>query len=199
MLVYISKRLKISPQYLFIFMIFLGMGINTYGINLPFLNASSSRGYYAFFFGIILAGILKEKKIGKQELAVSCSVLVLITALIVWKSDFMSNGINYIMTYVYYPALIIVCKADIIRKLLNKNIIGKIGRISFDVYIWHNPFYILMYIFIKIFKWNLNLNSYRTMIGYAIVCFIFGGISFYFIEQPLTRWIEKKVKFQDPR
>lgn len=71
MLVYISKRLKISPQYLFIFMIFWGMGINTYGINLPFLNASSSRGYYAFFFGIILAGILKEKN---RQTGVGCKL-----------------------------------------------------------------------------------------------------------------------------
>ena len=70
-IVYIANRIKIHPQYLFVVMIFLGMGINTYGINLPFLNGSSSRGYYAFFFGILLAGILKKNKIGKKELFVS--------------------------------------------------------------------------------------------------------------------------------
>ena len=191
-IVYIANRIKIHPQYLFVVMIFLGMGINTYGINLPFLNGSSSRGYYAFFFGILLAGILKKNKIGKKELYFSLFLLISIPSLIAFKSDFMSTGINYIMTFIYYPALIIVCKSKVIGKILNRKIIGIVGKISFDVFIWHNPFYILMYIFIKVFNWNLNLGSYWTMIGYAIVCYLFGTFSYYCIERPLSDLINKR-------
>ena len=104
----------------------------------------------------------------------------------------MSTGINYIMTFIYYPALIIVCKSKVIGKILNRKIIGIVGKISFDVFIWHNPFYILMYIFIKVFNWNLNLGSYWTMIGYAIVCYLFGTFSYYCIERPLSDLINKR-------
>lgn len=55
LLIYLSKRWKVPHTYLFLFMILLGCGAQTYGLNLPFLNGSSSRGYYAFFFGVLFA------------------------------------------------------------------------------------------------------------------------------------------------
>ena len=61
-IVYLSHRICIPKEYLFIFMIFLGMGIQTYAINLPFLNGSSARGFYAFFFGILLHETLTKIK-----------------------------------------------------------------------------------------------------------------------------------------
>lgn len=194
-LVYISKRTKIRPQYLFIFMIFLGMGIQTYGINLPFLNNSSSRGYYAFFFGLLLAEFLDKHNITKRDILISILSLTIMTYLIVYHYNFMSSGINYIMTYIYYPMVIILCKSNIIGRLLNRKIIGQLGRISFDVFIWHNPFYLLLYICIKLFNWNLNLNSWITMVGYAVFCYIWGTISYYLIEQPIGKIINKRIKF----
>lgn len=55
-------------------------------------------------------------------------------------------------------------------------------------HIWHNPFYIL----IKLFNWNINLNSYVTMIGYTVVCYLFGTFSYYCIERPISKWIDGK-------
>ncbi len=193
-IVYLAKRLSIKPQYLFLFMIFLGMGINTYGINLPFLNASSCRGYYAFFFGLLLAGVINEYDFGIFLSMISIAILAVITYLIVNHYEFMSNGINYIMTFIYYPALIILCKSKIVAKILNRKFIGTLGKISFDVFIWHNPFYLLLYICIKIFNWNLNLQSYITMIGYAVFCYIFGTVSYYLIERPAGKLVGKAEK-----
>ena len=193
-IVHISNRWKICPQYIFVFMIFLGMGIQNFGINLPFLNASSARGYYAFFFGILLADLLKKKEINIKWMLISMVLLVCITTMIVFIPTFMEKGINYIMTFIYYPALIIFCKTPIVDKILNRKVFGEIGRISFDVYIWHSPFFILMFILIKIFKWNLNLNCYWTMIGYAIICYAFGTISHYFIERPLNKMLINKIE-----
>ena len=113
LLVYVAKRLRVMEQYLFVFMIFLGMGINTYGINLPFFNASSCRGYYAFFFGVLLADFLKKHKINKKDMIVSVVIVVTITLLIIYENDFIASGINYVMTFMYYPALIVIFKSNI--------------------------------------------------------------------------------------
>ena len=190
-IVYLSKKYKLRPQYLFIFMIFLGMGIQTYGLSLPFLNNSSSRGYYSFFFGILLAESLSKHKINTKAIIVCIISLVILTYLIAYHNDFMSSGISYTMTFIYYPMVIILCKSNIIGRLLNRKIIGQLGRISFDVFIWHNPFYLLLYICIKLFNWNLNLNSWVTMVGYAVFCYIWGTISYYLIEQPIGKIINK--------
>lgn len=192
MSVYIASRWNIKPQYIFAVMIFLGMGIQTYGIDLPFLNASSARGYYAFFFGILLAGFLKRKYIGVKWMIVNVITVLILTVLIVLTPDFMDKGINYIMTFIYYPAVIIFFKSQVVKKVFDNNIWGRLGRISFDVYIWHNPFFILLFILIKIFNWNLNLSSCWFMIVYAIICYLFGTISHYFIEKPLNRLVANK-------
>lgn len=193
-LVYIAKRLDLKVQYLFVFMIFLGMGINTYGINLPFLNSSSCRGYYAFFFGVLLAEFLNKHDIGKVDTLISVIMIIVITLLIIFQYDFMASGINYIMTFIYYPALIILCKSKTVSRVLNRKIIGKLGQISFDVFIWHNPFYLVLYICIRVFNWNCNLNSYVTMMCYAVVCYIVGTISYFVIERPVAKLIDKQME-----
>ncbi len=170
------------------------MGINTYGINLPFLNYSSCRGYYAFFFGVLLAEFLEKHDIGKADIIISAIIITVITFLIIFQYDFMASGINYIMTFMYYPALIILCKSKIVSRVLNRKIIGKLGQISFDVFIWHNPLFLVLQICIKAFKWNIDLNSYLTMIVYAVVCYIIGTFSYYIIERPTAKLIDKKYK-----
>lgn len=91
--------------------------------------------------------------------------------------------------------VIIVCKSNLIGRLLNRKIIGQLGRISFDVFIWHNPFYLLLYICIRLFNWNINLNNWITMIGYTVFCYIWGTISYYLIEQPIDKIINKRIYF----
>lgn len=185
-LVYIAKRKNIPVIYLFIIMILIGVSIDTYGINLPFLTTSSSRGYYAFFSGIILAWILQNNAISIKAEIISILIVLGIPLLIIYHNDFMSAGINYTMTFIYYPALIVVFKSRILSVLCNWRIIGVLGKISFDVYVWHNPFYILLYIVIKVFHWNLDLLSVKTMVCYAIFCFLFGTFSHFCIEKPLA-------------
>lgn len=169
-IVYLARRLSVNAHFFFVFMIFLGMGINTYGINLAFLNSSSCRGYYAFFFGLLLAECNNKFDIGNRGAIICILILLSIMYLIVFHIDFMENGINYIMTFIFYPALIILCKSKVIGKIFNRKIIGKIGKISFDVYIWHNPLFLLLYICIDVFNWNLNLNSYDWICIVLLYC-----------------------------
>lgn len=98
------------------------------------------------------------------------------------------------MTFIYYLVLIILCKSKIVSRVLKRKITGKIGQSPFDVLIWHNPFYLVLYICIRVFNWNLNLNSYVTMICYAVFCYIIGTISYYAIERPAAKLIDKKMQ-----
>lgn len=60
MVTYWAKRWNVPRVYFYVFLILLGCGAQTYSINIPFLNASSSRGYYAFFFGLLFAGAMNK-------------------------------------------------------------------------------------------------------------------------------------------
>lgn len=191
-LVWLSARRNLPVTYLFIFIIFLGMGIRTYGIQLPFLTEQSARGYIAFFFGVLLAGLLKDRKLPLAAEAACGVVAVLIPILIYGWNDLMADGMNYIMTFIYYPAVIILFRSRAFSFIFNRKWVGAVGKITFDVFIWHNPLFILMYILIKAFGWNVNLGTYQAMAIYAVVCFGVGAVSYFAIERPVARKIMAK-------
>ena len=193
-LIYIAKRLNFKVQYLFIAMIFLGMGIRTYGIDLPFLNASSCKGYYAFFFGVLFAEILRKHKITKKESLICAMVTIILTLLIVYTDDLMVDGIDYVMTFIYYPALIIFCKYGI-GNILNHPVIGLMGKISFDVFIWHHPVNMLLLVVIRKYNLPYNVYSVRMMLIYALLCCVVGTISYIFIDKPIDRLIKGKFRY----
>ncbi|WP_090167077.1 acyltransferase family protein [Pseudobutyrivibrio sp. 49] len=193
-LIYIAKRLNLKVEYLFIVMIFIGMGIRDFGLNLPFLNASSCRGYYAFFFGVLFAEFLRKHKITKKETLICGLVPIILTLLIVYTECLMVKGIDYVMTFVYYPALIIFCKYGI-GNILNHPFIGLMGKISFDVFIWHHP--VNMFMIIAIYRFNIPCNIYRfrTMLIYALICWVVGTISYICIDKPIAGLIKRKFKY----
>ena len=190
---YLASRWSVPVKYFFVFIILLGMGISTYGISLPFLNTQVARGYYAFFFGVLFASFMKNYNSSLKLDVLVLLIIIGIPLLIVYKYEIMVNGLNYIMTFIFYPALIALGKNSLVSAMFGKSWIGTLGKISFDVYIWHNPFFLLLYIFIKIFNWNLSLDSITTMVMYTIVCYLFGTISHYFIEKPIGDIIDKKI------
>lgn len=193
-LTYVSGRLKIPPIYTYVVMIFLGMGIRTYGINLPFLNGQAARGYYAFFFGVLLAYFINNRKISRKIEFASVASLIGITYLIINHYNFMAHGINYTMTFIFYPALIIAFLSNPMKQLFTSKVIGTLGKISFDVYIWHNPMFLLMYILIKVLGITINLNTISAMIIYTIISFAVGTVSYYLVEKPINRYIGRKIR-----
>lgn len=190
--VYISNRLKISYRYFFAFMIFIGISTLTYNFKLPLFQGETGRGYCAFFAGLFLADFLKESHQIKKWFLPSFATLSFLTMLIVKHSTLLGAEIWYILVFLYYPSLIIVFKLIFSTKLCSFKWIGMLSKISFSTYIWHNPFYILMYIFIKVFHWGLNLQSRKTMIGYAVFCYTFGALFYFLFEKPVALWIGKK-------
>ena len=194
MLTYLGKRWQIPAVYLYITMIFLGMGTCTYGFNLPLLNWPAARGYYSFFFGIVFA----RQTEGQQTTRVQClcclSVILVMTYLIIYHHSIVSNGLQYLMTFFYYPALILLARSPLAQKCFCHSCIGTLGEISFNVYIWHTPLFILMYIVIHLFHLTINLHSYKAMFCYSALCFVAGIFSYYFLEKPLDIHLPRMLK-----
>lgn len=169
----------------------MGVGVQTYNINLPFLNAQVARGYVAFFAGILLADFLDRKKINIKMGLVCAIVVTILSRLIYTQSPIISDGFSYLLVFCYFPAIIIIAKIPFIKKMFNYKWIGVLGKITFDVYIIHNPLYVLMYIFIKIFNLNINLNSEVTMMLYTVICFATGTIIHFLYEEPINKYINR--------
>ena len=192
-LTYIAKRLKFSPVYLYIFMVLIGCGIRTYSISLPFLNSSSSRGFYAFFFGILLGMLLQKYPLRKKHVILSACLIALLSYLIFSHWTWVEANINYLMTFCFYPALIVIFSSDTARSMFRHPIIGTLGKITYDVYLWHNPLFPLMFVMLHIFGLSPNLNSMRAMILYTVISFGAGTISYFVLDKPIHRYLQKKT------
>lgn len=191
--IFLSKKYNLNENILFIIIIFIGCGIVTYGINFPFLNQSSARGYYAFFTGVLLAEFLDKYKVTKQTLYSSMAIIVGLTFLIVVKNDYISKGIVFVMTFVYYPALVVVFESTLLKRFFRLKLWGELSKISFGVYIWHNPMFLLMYIICDVFGWNVDFGCVRNMLFFAFFSEALGIISYYFLEKKIAEKIKKKV------
>lgn len=189
---YICNKKKIPYEYLYIAMILIGIGIQTYSISLPFFNYSSSRGYYSFFTGILLANYLNKKTPNMKTYIYCFLIIVFISIIGVFKYEYIKNGLNYILTFILFPCLIIILKLPILNKIFNFKIFEILSKSSYNVYIWHVPLLVFMYIFIKICNVSINFSPI-IMIIFTVICEIFGLISYYLIEKPINKSIDKKV------
>lgn len=188
-LTYIAKKKDINPCYLYIIMIFVGIGIHTYNIELPFLNYQSARGYFSFFYGLIFARYLETHRLGKKTY-IGCSVIIV--ALIYFLSQehiLVSQDVEYLMTFLFFPALIILFLSNPVKKMCRYGWIGTLSKISFHVYIWHMPAHLFLCVIFKLFGWNIGFQSGVRMILFTLGCFAIGAFSYYFIEKPITQWL----------
>lgn len=191
-IVYFAKKLQVPTEYIYVLMIIIGMGGFTYGTNQTFLKYTTSRGYYSFFYGILLKKFLDEKGISKKLIRISLAIAIIFPLMIVWNTEYVTDGINYIVTFFFYPAIIILLHTDIAKKMFRSKIFGILGEISFDVYIWHLPLIIAFLSLNYLEGWNVNYMNRSAMIIGLVICFIAGTLSHYLIEKPINRYIQSK-------
>lgn len=188
---YWSNKLKISPYYGYVFMIFVGIGIITYGISKPFLTYDSARGYYAFFFGILLHKITDCKCENKKLTVAAWSVFITITLLMIFCWEVVNTDINYIFTFLYYPAIIVILKSAFFSRILNINLWGELGEISFNVYIWHIILMLAALIAKDILGFAIPFGRVRAMLLFTLLCFVAGTVSHYLIEKTIYKMVKK--------
>ncbi|WP_338951460.1 acyltransferase [Fusobacterium nucleatum] len=194
---YIVTKISVLKNYKYIYfyviIIFLGLSIQKNGTDLAFFNPYTARGYYAFFFGVLFSIYYNNYKMNKLIKILSVFLLIFISYLILKYYHIIENNINYTLTFIYYPILIIIFNSDIIKRILSSKITGKIGEISFNVYVWHGGFILLLSIINKYYSFDINFASYKIMAISTIILYVFGTISYYLIEKPLEKLIFKKL------
>lgn len=189
----IAKKTNINPVYIFILMIFLGLGIQNYGILLPFFNATTARGLDPFFFGVLLGMYLKDRDSKKGELFTALLICFIFTLCAVFSLSSMDSGLEYILTFLFFPSVIVVFNSAFVKKLFSIQIFQILGNISYGIFAIHLDMMLVMYIFICILDLNINVYSHKVMLAFAGICIVVGLILHYLYERPVTKWLEKKL------
>ncbi len=192
---WLAKKLQTSPVKFYVFIIILGIGVNTYSISLPFLNAQMSRGYTAVFTGVILASLITNNHINVSSWKVQLASLATIAIgayCYIFHYSWVLEGFPYLLTFVFYPAICIAVQSNIFKAIFKFSWIGIIGRITFDVYIWHCTVLVAIRWMRDLYWFDFDLLQRKWMYFILLIVILVGTVSYFFIETPINKWISKK-------
>lgn len=170
-----------------------GVGIGSFGVNLPFLNGYTARGYMGFFWGIVLHYIVSGK-LFKSKMKYTVFVVLILCAM-AWIADpnELYDNFSMVLVYLVYPSVIIMMlTSKTLNWLFNRKIFGILGRISFEMYLWHVPIMVVSAILAFLMDYQPNY-TYCSMIVFTILVFAISALLYFVMEVPVTRWVKEKV------
>ena len=194
LLTWLSDKLGIAKQWLYVGMILLGASALTYSFNLPFLNFYSARGYTAFFTGVCLEMLFARYPIYERKSWGICGVLFL--ALFWLLSKFYYSAVEadmrFLTIFLLWPCVMLVFKTPVMSRLLSQRFWGVLGAISFNAYVWHAD---LIKIINTYCRWS-GQNFFRNrpaMLMFGVAAFLVGAVSYRFLEKPIAAYLDRKV------
>lgn len=159
-------------------MILLGCGAMEFHLSLPYLNSYSARGYYAFSRACFWRRLFLS---GRAVIALCGVCAAGLTIRFRLGGDM--AGMPYILTFCYYPALIVLLETNAAHWLIHGKFWNTAGAISFDVYIWHVPVYLLWRCVEKLTGLPADFTRIGWMFAFALVCAAAGTLSHFLLEK----------------
>ncbi len=193
LIIFLSQRLKINWKYACFFMIVLGAAVYSLEWEYPFLNSHTARGYMAFFTGLMLASLIYDHRLSIKVAVLSLFIVIASTLILIFKYDLLEYGIIYFLTFIYFPALIIIFEYAPVNKALDYKIIGTMSKLCFGIYVWHFEFNTFCAIENERHGLGINFCSRKAEFIMLLIVIMIGIVSFYLIERPLSRFIRKKT------
>lgn len=190
----LASKIKCKPTYFYITMILLGIGVGTYNINLPFLNLQMGRGYYAFFFGLLLSAYINKHGVKLKEVIASVLCLSFFTFVFIYYPNYGASNLNYTLTFLVFPSLIVIFESKLMQRIFCQKIWGTLSAISFEVYLWHNPMFPLMYVVIKLLNRTPDFSKISSMFIFLLASWVVGALMYFLVERPVTKLLAKKPK-----
>ncbi len=189
----LAQRWRINWIYGCFFMIVLGVSAYSALADLPFLNQSISRGYMAFFTGLMLASLLKEHRPGTAAGITSLIILIVSVLILVFRFDLLEYRLVFYLLFIFYPALIVLLETPAVQKILDHRFLGRLAQISFNVYIWHYELCIICAYANSFLKLGVDFSSRAAEMMFLILALAVGAASHFVIEKPINALINRKM------
>lgn len=182
-----AKRIDVSPYYFYMGLILVGIGIQSYGLNLPFLNSYSARGYMSFFAGILYMKMAHHLDIKKWWIQITAIIVLLIQVGLIYKGLAWNMGLDVV--FILWPSLLILFHSGWVKRIIRgEKIWHKWAEISFSVYIWH-CILLIGYLFIPREEVGWLYSGWGLLFTIVILQVV-GILSNQFIEKPLYNFLK---------
>jgi peptidoglycan/LPS O-acetylase OafA/YrhL len=197
---YLINKLAISRKtnvcYFYIAMVFIGIGILSYDIKLPFLNFHAARGYYSFFTGILLANLIGSNRVSMRRLSVYALVISGITAYGIYY--FVSSSANFKdymwLTLAAFPSVIVIFETRLLQSIFRWSGWSILARASFDMYLWHICVDIIIKYLLIAHPSLAAKTEWKMMLSVVCLDVLIGLASYLLIEKRMNRFTDKILR-----
>ena len=189
----LAKRLQCSYLHIYIFLVLLSCGLRKNGVDVPFFTNHTTRGYACFFYGLLLAEFVHQYGVSTKIAIADMAMLIVLSCLILFKKEFVDQGLWYLMSFVFFPGLVLLTETNFAKRLFRNRFWGIWGQISFNAYIWHCPMIWVMYSVTHFLKITPYYAQRKWMYVFCCLTMLVGVFSFYCIERPLNRFVQRKI------
>lgn len=181
-LVRLCARKRWQVEYACVGTVLLGCGVFSFGFELPFLNYASSRGFYSFFFGVLVSLLNEKYDLQKPKYRVISLTMLLFAVFDILRG----RGSGFLIAFFVSPALIQIFTGETAQKIFSGRVWEKLGNIQFHVYLWQAAILNFMYVLADA---GIKLNVYSPMAMYAFAVFMeaFGALSYFLLEKRADR------------
>ncbi|MCR5604829.1 MAG: acyltransferase family protein [Lachnospiraceae bacterium] len=173
----ICARLHTSSRYFCVFMILFGISINSLGLDLPFMSDYTARGYISFFVGVLMGTYFYEPKVEKKTGITALLTVSALSVIYALRPESLENGFNYILSFLFYPSIIILFMTEPVKKLLRHMIWGYLSEVTFNSFMWHYTSFILLLAFMAKVSEDTVWCSRVGMIIWLVIILIAGAVS----------------------
>lgn len=193
LITYISAYLKIKPYIFYLAMAVAGVVIFQTRTTAILATYNTSRGYYSFFTGVLLACLLNKIKSEKLVLSISLVIIAAFAAVFRFEPQDIIGIENYLLTFLLYPAIVAVSQQSFVKQLFRNKLWGEVGAVSYGVYIWHVPMLLIWFTIIDIFDITVDFADTTTIAAFLAAVVVVAVISYYFVEKPISKKINKII------
>lgn len=143
---------KYKASILFILTIIIGIYIQNFRLDYPFLNSDFARGFLSFFVGVMMKSLLEKfsslKKDEKTVLRIFLALVIIFCLFFYQKNSFCFYPTVFSAFFIFVPLVILLSDLKCLNKLCNTKFVKWLGDISFDIYLWNFPIYMLLHLLI---------------------------------------------------
>lgn len=158
-------------------------------------NFSMLRCMYGFFAGCIVYEVYRqiiEKEWVKALSFTALELVVLVGSLLM--TAYMPQQLSFLLPIAFCLCILIFSmEGGKLSKYLNNRLLGKIGELSYSIYMTHAAIAIIFEIVLGILKIKSPVLMTVALIGYLVTIFQVSRITNHYIEIKLRKWLQSRL------
>lgn len=190
LLAYLAKQHRWRLEWMLLVVIVLAQNLLQKDCVMPFLRLDSLRGYQCFALGVLLGRFVAVYRVHKPLAGLCAAVIAVCIGFWMFAPAFIETTGSFV--FLFTPALILLAQTEQAQKLFRHPLWGTLSAVSFNVYVWHSTLQAFLALVAPQLVYGRTVGS---MLLFALIAWLAGTLSHYFIERPLNSHLPKVWKW----